>query len=116
MKPVGDSLDGSEFVGPVRQSPTINIYATDGVVTRHAVNYVGNLLIAALKLFRQWKIVFSICPNGSGYNFPPFFQRKFPNTTVLTNINESALKRSPLVPVPKLGVFSEPGECFRERF
>src|SRR5229473_5725065 len=66
-------LDRSEFVGPVRQSPTIDIYTTDGVVARHTALYVGNLLTATLTLFRQWKIVFSICPNGSGYNFPPFF-------------------------------------------
>ncbi len=109
-------LDRSEFVGPVRQSPTIDIYTTDGVVARHTALYVGNLLTATLKLFRQWKIVFSICPNGSGYNFPPFFQRKFPNATSVTDIDESALKRSPFVPFSEFSVFSEPGECFREGF
>jgi hypothetical protein len=110
-------LDRVAFVGPVRQCPTIQIYTTDRVVvvTRRAVLYVGNVLMT-LKLFRRWKTVRSMVPNGFCNESPPFFQRKFPNTRVLANINESALKGSPLVPVPEFSVFSKASECFREGF
>jgi hypothetical protein len=105
-----------QFIGPVGQCPTIQIYTTDGAVTRHAALYIGNLLATTLKLFRQWKIIGSMVSNGSGNESPPSFERKFPDTPVLTSINEPALERSRFVPVPEFRVFSKAGECFRERF
>src|SRR5260221_1275572 len=58
VKPVnlfspGSLVDRHEVVGPVRPSPMIDIYTTDGVVARHTALCVGNLLTATLKLFRQ---------------------------------------------------------------
>ena len=105
-----------ELIGPIGQCPTSQMDTTDGVVMRHAVLYIGNLLTVPLKSLGEWKIICSIVANGFFNESPPFFHRKFPNTAALANINQLPINRSPLVPVPEVGVFGKARECFRERF
>ena len=109
---------GVEFVFPIGHGPMKQIDAAAGVIAGRGLDrlHSGNFLRPTLNLFRGWKIVGSVLADGSGNKSPPLFWCKSPGTFLLTSINKSKPKRSAFAPTPELGVFSEAGKCFCERF